>query len=165
MPGYCHFCFVFLLCAFVRPAQYIGTGMQHVKAQGVLQSAANFSITMLAGGKHTAINEDAAPYKKRKTLKPNLSSRQCLQTLSHQGRDNRSVPAPPGIATRRNAESVGADDHIGPKRHRIVRANVVIGPYAPLFSVILSERSESKDPPNIATLQGILRLRLRLRSE
>ena len=34
-----------------------------------------------------------------------------------------------------------------------------------LFSVILSERSESKDPPNIATFQGILRLRLRLRSE
>ena len=31
--------------------------------RGVLQSAADFLITMLAGGKHTAINEDAAPYR------------------------------------------------------------------------------------------------------
>ena len=28
----------------------------------MLQSAADFSITMLAGGKHTAIKEGAAPY-------------------------------------------------------------------------------------------------------
>ena len=32
------------------------------KPRAVLQSAADFSITMLAGGKHTAIKEGAAPY-------------------------------------------------------------------------------------------------------
>ena len=128
---------------------------------------------------------------------PSLPIRLCGDPL----KGNRSVPAPPGIATRRNAESVGADDllrcpanslafacvvcrplplarvassatgsaslapHIGPHDTVLFSGRCGHRPLRPLFSVILSERSESKDPRSLATLQGILRLRLRLRSE